>query len=112
MVNCDNEGTEKPLQVEINTIASSFGCLSKKVGDLHRYLLLRHSQNPELQKLVKEAASPFHKDLTTASTVIPENTSIRMLAFGLALAHFLYGDNSATILFVVQPGERNVRSTQ
>ena len=33
-----------------------------------------------------------------------------MLAFGLAMAHFVYGDTKACILFVVQPGEKNVRN--
>ena len=40
--------------------------------------------------------------------MVPENASIRMLAFGLAMAHFVYGDNKASILFIVQPGEKNV----
>ena len=43
--------------------------------------------------------------------MIPENTSIKMLAFGLAMAHFVYGDKKACILFIVQPGEKNVRSS-
>ena len=41
--------------------------------------------------------------------MIPENTSIKMLAFGLSMAHFVYGDVQACILFIVQPGEKNVR---
>jgi hypothetical protein len=40
--------------------------------------------------------------------MIPENTSIKMLAFGLAMAHFVFGDKTASVLFIVQPGEKNV----
>lgn len=28
----------------------------------------------------------------------------RTLAFGIALAHFLFGDTAAVVLFIVQPG--------
>lgn len=42
--------------------------------------------------------------------MIPDNGSIKMLAFGLAMAHFVYGDTKACILFIVQPGEKNVRT--
>ncbi|RYH05654.1 hypothetical protein EON65_44105, partial [archaeon] len=34
------------LQVEINTIAASFGCLSRKVVSLHQYLLHRYPATP------------------------------------------------------------------
>lgn len=44
------------------------------------------------------------------SKMIPDNGSIKMLAFGLAMAHFVYGDTKACILFIVQPGEKNVRT--
>ena len=49
------------------------------------------------------------QDLSKVANMIPENTSIKMLAFGLAMAHFVYGDNKACIIFIVQPGEKNVR---
>ena len=56
MINVDSSGTETPLQVEINTIASSFGCLSKKVGDLHRYLLLRNTAAQGYKSLLLETS--------------------------------------------------------
>ena len=43
--------------------------------------------------------------------MIPDNGSIKMLAFGLAMAHFIYGDTKASVLFIVQPGEKNVRTS-
>ena len=35
-------------QVELNTIASSFGCLSTLVGRLHRYVKERASVDPKV----------------------------------------------------------------
>ena len=52
----------------------------------------------------------FMKDLVEISKMIPDNGSIKMLAFGLAMAHFIYGDTKASVLFIVQPGEKNVRT--
>jgi glutathione synthase len=109
MVNYDeSSGTEKPLQVEMNTIASSFGCLSKKVGDLHRFLLLRNENSAFLKELLSQTAPSFSGDLSAAAKQIPENRSVRMLAFALSMAHLLYGDRDAIVVFVVQPGEKNV----
>jgi hypothetical protein len=56
MINVDANGNETPLQVEINTIASSFGCLSKKVGDLHRFLLLRNANSVVYQELFMQTS--------------------------------------------------------
>ena len=136
MLNVDtNSGEEQPLQVEMNTIASSFGCLSKKVGDFHRFLLSRNTHSSALNVLLSATAPELmnHSDRSDTDTSssgvgagstgrsdgnsnvvkdlvgrIPENRSTRMLAMALAMAHFLYGDNQAVVLFVVQPGERNI----
>ena len=56
MINIDEDGSETPLQVEINTIASSFGCLSKKVGDFHRFMLQRNANFPAYQNLLKQTS--------------------------------------------------------
>ena len=140
MLNVDaNSGEEQPLQVEMNTIASSFGCLSKKVGDFHRFLLSRNTDSSALNVLLAATAPGLmnhrpgsadtidSRGTTSSSSIsssstgsgnsnvvkdlvnrIPENRSTRMLAMALAMAHFLYGDNQAVVLFVVQPGERNI----
>ena len=122
-----------PFQVEMNTIAASFGCLSKKVGDLHRFVLARNADAPALAALLREtaptlapaaaaAAAPMEPSSTgfgsgsdsAASAIkalaarIPVNRSMSMLAVALAMAHYLYGDTSAVVVFVVQPGERNI----
>jgi Eukaryotic glutathione synthase, ATP binding domain len=52
MINVDDHQVEVPLQVEINTIASSFGCLSKKVGDFHRFMLQRSADSEAYQNLM------------------------------------------------------------
>jgi glutathione synthase len=86
------------LQVEINTIASSFGCLSTKLSRLHRFMV--------------------HKVLGRPSSherwALPPNDAIRGLAKGLAVAHGEYvrqqgaDARKGVVLMVVQPGERNL----
>lgn len=95
-------------QVEINTIASSFGCLSAQVTRLHCYLA---------QKVLG------CRRLATASWILPYNDTVRGLANGLALAHHEYLRQESClprpptssphrrrpcVLMIVQPGERNV----
>ncbi|KAJ7590685.1 hypothetical protein C8J56DRAFT_857918 [Mycena floridula] len=80
-------------QVEFNTISSSFGPLAERIGALHRYL----SDSTDYFGL-----SPL------LSGAFPNNHATKMLAAGLAAAHKAYGVPSSQILFVVQPGERNV----
>lgn len=109
------------LQVEINTIASSFGCLSVEISRLHRYLL------EKVLGRTKAAIprSPFSSSSssTAAGCIagLPYNDAIRGLAHGLALAHHEYLRQeqeqayvSTTpfprpcVLMIVQPGERNI----
>jgi glutathione synthase len=100
-----------PLQIEVNTIASSFGCLSKKVSELHRYMMRRNSDDATFKKLidVSDLNGKIEKnDLKSAADLVPENLSIEKLAFTLSFAHFLLANKNAVVLFVVQPGERNV----
>jgi len=84
------------LQVEINTIASSFGSLSTKIAEMYR------------------AFDPANEN-------IPHNDALDGLCDGLASAHFHFirqkresgktgaqTQSQALILMVVQPGERNI----
>ena len=111
--NLASPSDEPPLQIEMNTIASSFGCLSQKVGDLHRHLLNRYADADDMKKILQvanlgESDTSHHAHI---ADYIPENPSIRLLALSIATAHFLHfslEDASAAVLFVVQPGERNV----
>ena len=111
MLNIDDindNNNEKPLQIEINTIASSFGCLSEKVTTLHKYILERlDKDNSAWDDIRKQLNYTFNDPIITLKS-IPDNVSTRMLAFGIAMAHLVFGDNQSIVLFVVQPGERNV----
>ncbi|BGP50025.1 Glutathione synthetase [Rhodotorula kratochvilovae] len=79
-------------QVEFNTISSSFGALSTRVGELHRYLLA-------------SGAYPPHSALFPAA--LPQNAALAGLAGGLAAAHTAYGVEEAVVLMVTQDNERN-----
>lgn len=103
-----NGDNEKPLQIEMNTIASSFGCLSNKVSSMHKYILERLNKDNIAWDIAKQQLEYPFNSATMTSESIPDNLSTRMLAFGIAMAHLVFGDNQAIVLFVVQPGERNV----
>ncbi|MCJ1435838.1 hypothetical protein MMC27_005214 [Xylographa pallens] len=91
--------TPQIKQVEFNTIASSFGGLSKQVSLLHRHLLATKCY-PEHLCLV-----PDNQQMSS---------SIEQLANGLAAAHLRYGSSKSSrplplcILFIVQSPERNI----
>ncbi|TFK27692.1 glutathione synthase [Coprinopsis marcescibilis] len=95
------EGQQPSIkQVEFNTISISFGCLAQRVAELHRF---QHA-----------ATSYFDSSPHLKRENFPKNESIAGLAKGLAAAHKAYvsqapgASSQAKILFVVQPGERNV----
>ncbi|KAF5360497.1 hypothetical protein D9756_004925 [Leucocoprinus leucothites] len=82
-------------QVEFNTISASFGTLSQRVSELHRYLhkaTAYYSVSPHLR--------PEN---------FPVNETIAGIASGLAAAHAAYSSPKDTrILVVTQDNERNV----
>lgn len=85
-------------QVEFNTIASSFGGLSTQVSALHRYL-------------AREGAYRGPATVAAAAAALPPNQTSLELARGLNTAHERYAaksDRPRCILFITQPGERNV----
>ncbi|KAH9960349.1 glutathione synthase [Lactifluus volemus] len=81
-------------QVEFNTISASFGGLSQKVAEMHRYLV--------------ESTGYFSISPLLSSENLPPNDNLNGLAKGLAEAHRAYGVSNAQVLFVIQPNERNV----
>ncbi|WVW78659.1 glutathione synthetase [Kwoniella bestiolae CBS 10118] len=83
-------------QVEFNTIAASFGALSQRAGEMHKYL--SKATNGYF------SVSPH---LTNPAN-FPPNEPLKNLASGLAEGWKAYGKKDAVILFVVQEGERNV----
>jgi len=119
------------LQVELNTIASSFGCLASVTADLHRYLLERFflpslalqppcssSVPDELQSflssylynhgLVLPPTTTPTEAAAAAMANLPPNPTLVRLPSALAKAHDYYNNPSGIIVFIVQPGERNL----
>ncbi|WVR04500.1 glutathione synthetase [Kwoniella sp. DSM 27419] len=83
-------------QVELNTIAASFGALSQRAGEMHRYLAKATNSY--------YSASPY----LTSPENFPANEPLKNLAAGLAQGWKAYNKQDAVVLFVVQDGERNV----
>ena len=99
------------LQIELNTISSSFACLSARVTRLHRFLL---TGNPTLRKLSGLIDSRFaNSDAADLSQRIPENRADTIIPRAIAKAHELYDSKrkeksrNLCVLFVVQENERN-----
>lgn len=109
------------MKVELNTIASSFGCMSALTARMHRHLLSRFgSESSSAGKAVRDHAASIGIDTSTAATIndthedggglgqlIPQNPTLTALPGALAAAHKCYGKPQAVVLFVVQPGETN-----
>lgn len=81
--------TGVPLQVELNTIAASFGCLSARVTQLHKYLIARHlSEHYKMENL-------------------PDNNAIVGLSSAIATAAKLYNKTNKCIVMIIPENERN-----
>lgn len=83
-----DEPSNTLMQVELNTIASSFGALSAVVTRLHRYTLSRSGRHNISQKQ------------------LPENTAIEDIVDAMAAAVAEVAPGSS-MLMVVQPDEQN-----
>ncbi|XP_021742456.1 glutathione synthetase, chloroplastic-like [Chenopodium quinoa] len=83
--------TKSLLQIEFNTISSSFAGLMCLVSDLHRNLLGLYGNQLQLD---------FRK--------VPENASVQQFAKALAEAWREYNNPRAVVLVVVQAEERNM----
>lgn len=80
--------------MELNTIASSFGCLSTLVGRLHRHLLDRSGAAP------------------ATLNALPPNNAMDDIVDAMAAAVADYGAEGGVVVMVVQPGERNAYDQQ
>lgn len=76
-------------QVELNTIASSFGGIAAITTEYHKYVFRELGYTDKLKN-------------------IPENNSIEGLCKGLIQAWNIYNDNNAVILFVVEDITYNI----
>jgi len=103
------------MQVELNTISSSFASLSNKVCALHRELLTRWgcSANPDVQSALSRLP-PIAAALAD-NELLPVNTSETDICAALAAAHKRYNalqdgepQVPTAVVMVVQPTERNV----
>eukprot|EP00262_Sarcandra_glabra_P019438 TRINITY_DN7324_c0_g1_i1.p1 TRINITY_DN7324_c0_g1~~TRINITY_DN7324_c0_g1_i1.p1 ORF type:complete len:559 (-),score=106.85 TRINITY_DN7324_c0_g1_i1:222-1898(-) len=83
--------TKELLQIELNTISSSFSGLSCLVSELHRNLL-KH----------------YGKHLGLDSKRVPGNTAVSRYAEAIAKAWNEYNNGSAVVLVVIQTDERNM----
>ena len=90
------------LQVELNTIASSFGALAARVCALHTTLAQRWTDARQHVWLM--AGRPSRLSLPS---VLAPSPAIEKLAAAMAMAHEQYGVPEAAVLFVVQPDEAN-----
>ena len=82
--------TSAMLQVELNTIASSFGCLSSLVSKLHRYILDRAGVSAQ-----------------EIDAQLPENVAMEVIVDGLASAVHEHGHKDKAMMMIIQPGEQN-----
>ncbi|KAJ7548077.1 hypothetical protein O6H91_08G116300 [Diphasiastrum complanatum] len=86
-----DKATDTLFQVELNTISSSFAGLGSQVSNLHGYMI-RHVE----------------RSTNMDAKQVPENTAADAFAEALALAWQEYKNQSAVVLMVVEPGERNM----
>ncbi|KAL5770841.1 hypothetical protein ACOSP7_014995 [Xanthoceras sorbifolium] len=87
-----DEQTKLLLQIELNTISSSFSGLSGLVTELHRSLLIHYGEQLGLD-----------------SRKIPGNTAVSQFAEALAKAWTEYNNPRAVVMVVVQTEERNMK---
>ncbi|XP_067163818.1 glutathione synthetase isoform X1 [Apteryx mantelli] len=83
------DGTPALKQIEINTIAASFGGLTSRTLAVHRQVLKALGKSEE------------------ASRLLPNSPS-KGLALGIAKAWELYGSQSAVVMFLVEEVQRNI----
>ncbi|KAF6145213.1 hypothetical protein GIB67_041408 [Kingdonia uniflora] len=86
-----DDHTKDLLQIELNTISSSFPGLSCLVSELHRNLLDHYGEHIGLD-----------------SKRIPGNTSVSRFAEALVQAWREYNNSRAVVMFVVQTKEQNM----
>ncbi|CAH2044550.1 unnamed protein product [Thlaspi arvense] len=86
-----DEETKSLLQIEMNTISSSFSGLGRLVGELHQSLLRSYGDHLGLD-----------------SERVPKNSSTIQFADAMAKAWLEYNNPRAVVLVVVQPEERNM----
>lgn len=112
MLNSLNADKFQLLQVELNTISSSFGALSTRVTAMHRYTLSVAFRQYKDQLCSYYNLDPATTTLDRLLAAVPNNAALENLSAALAEALKCFNEttnsSSDTVLFVVQAGERNV----
>lgn len=94
-------GAKQFMQVELNCIASSFGCMGNLTSQLHKYLLTRYPTE----------SAGLSAPLSSGGDGVAPNHNLSKLPNGIAAAHSAYvkqgGSPDAVVVFVVQEGEAN-----
>ncbi|XP_061689331.1 glutathione synthetase isoform X2 [Syngnathoides biaculeatus] len=89
MLDQKEDGPMSLKQIEINTIAASFGGLSSRMPDVHRHILQVAGQVEVSQRIL-------------------DNNPAFGLAKAVAKAWELYGSKRAVVMFLVEENQRNV----
>ncbi|XP_060930461.1 glutathione synthetase [Limanda limanda] len=89
MLDQSEDGTSSLKQIEINTIAASFGGLTSRTPDLHRQILKVAGRLEESQRIL-------------------DNNPAAGLAGAIAKAWELYGSERAIVMFLVEDTQRNI----
>lgn len=89
MFDCKENGTTALKQIEINTIAASFGGLSSRTPAVHQHVLRTLGKSEE------------------ASKILSNNPSLG-ISRGIAKAWELYGSQKAVVMFLVENVQRNI----
>ena len=90
------------LQVELNTMASSFGCLSTIVSKMHKFLFERFYDHKIIQNIVQGQ--------TVSNSLIENSTMDNIIeAIAATINHYrqLTFEKKITVLFIVQNNEKN-----
>lgn len=86
-------------QIEFNTVSVSFGGLSPKINELHTYLNDSGSYDNDYSYQYYDPEE------------LPVSSSIKKIAEGISKGNYYYNDETdntkTSILFIVQPNERN-----
>jgi glutathione synthetase len=107
----------KLKQVELNTIAASFGGLSCNVASLHRYLTSRFATDLDgfLAMNQQIVSSNDYSDADSKPTGVPQNPALQRIPKAMSVAFYRYAERfrengditNLALLFVVQEGETN-----
>ncbi|KAJ4919748.1 hypothetical protein JOQ06_022657 [Pogonophryne albipinna] len=89
MLDQAEDGSSSLKQIEINTIAASFGGLSSRTPDVHRHILQVAGQLEQSERIL-------------------DNNPAAGLARAVAKAWELYGSEKAVVMFLVEEAQRNI----